>query len=156
MKELESEWPWTSKKKILESRKHWTNPVKLLLVCFVRNGFELRASHLKVSVVPFETHLQSIFLWLFWRWGGGFSQIICPGWSWMVSLPISASQVAKITGGSHWCLAILQNFWGQYFWYSFLYLAKVTNQIWGNHVSVHKIYHSYTPYVRKPLQDLLD
>jgi hypothetical protein len=41
-------------------------------------------------------------------WSGyfedGVSWTICLGWPWTVILPISASQVAKITGVSHLCL----------------------------------------------------
>jgi hypothetical protein len=38
--------------------------------------------------------------WLFWRWGslGLFS----PGWPQISILLISASQIARITGVSHW------------------------------------------------------
>jgi hypothetical protein len=39
-----------------------------------------------------------ILLWLFWRW---LSWTICWGWLWTTILPISASQVARITGVSH-------------------------------------------------------
>jgi hypothetical protein len=44
-------------------------------------------------------HLQSIFLWLFWRW---VSQNASLGWSQTEILSISASQVARIIGMSHW------------------------------------------------------
>jgi hypothetical protein len=37
-------------------------------VSFFLVEFELRASHL-ASTLPLEPHLQSILLWLFWRWG---------------------------------------------------------------------------------------
>jgi hypothetical protein len=36
------------------------------------------------------------------RWG---SLSLCPGWPGTGIFPISASQVARITGMSHWCLA---------------------------------------------------
>jgi hypothetical protein len=36
----------------------------------------------------------------------GFSWTICWGWPQTAILLISASQVARITGGSHWCLAV--------------------------------------------------
>jgi hypothetical protein len=35
----------------------------------------------------------------------GVSQTTCWGWHWGEVLPISASQVARIIGMSHWCLA---------------------------------------------------
>jgi hypothetical protein len=58
----------------------------------------------KAGTLPLEPHLQSILLWLFWRWGG-VSQTICPCWPW-TSIPLfSASQVARITGRSNRPLA---------------------------------------------------
>jgi hypothetical protein len=57
----------------------------------------------KVGALMLETHIQYILLWLFWRWG--VSQTTCPGWPWTLILLISASQVARITGVSHQCLA---------------------------------------------------
>jgi hypothetical protein len=63
----------------------------------VRLGFEHRASHS-------ESYLQHILLWLFWRW------------SFPNCLPVvasncdpanPASQVASITGMSHWHLTVL-------------------------------------------------
>jgi hypothetical protein len=47
--------------------------------------------------------VQSILLWLFLEMG--FSWTICPGWPWIVILPISASEVAEMTGMSHQHLA---------------------------------------------------
>jgi hypothetical protein len=37
--------------------------------------------------------------------GDGASWTICPDWSWTVILPISSSQIARIAGMSHSCLA---------------------------------------------------
>jgi hypothetical protein len=59
-------------------------------------GFVLRASHLQSShstAWTLEPHLQSILLWLFWKWC-----LINPGCPWTMILSISAFQVAKITG----------------------------------------------------------
>jgi hypothetical protein len=61
-------------------------------------GFDLTAR--KAGALPLEPHLQSILFWLFWRWG--VSRTICPGWPQTMILPISASQVARITSVSHW------------------------------------------------------
>jgi hypothetical protein len=36
----------------------------------------------------------------------GIAQTICPGWPQTAISLISASQVARMTGVSHWCLAI--------------------------------------------------
>jgi hypothetical protein len=47
-----------------------------------------------------ETHLQSILLWIFLEKG---SPTICLGWPGIKIHPISASQVARNTGMSHWC-----------------------------------------------------
>jgi hypothetical protein len=35
----------------------------------------------------------------------GSLQLFCSGWHWTMALLISASQVDRITGVSHWCLA---------------------------------------------------
>jgi hypothetical protein len=40
----------------------------------------------------------------------GVLWIICLGWPWTVILQISAFQVARIIGVSHWCLAHLHSF----------------------------------------------
>jgi hypothetical protein len=52
--------------------------------------FELRASCLQSSVLPLKPYLQSILLWLFWRW---VSETICWSWPQTAILLISASQV---------------------------------------------------------------
>jgi hypothetical protein len=41
--------------------------------------------------------------WYFWD---RLSQTICMGWLWTTVLLISASWVARVTGVSHWCLAM--------------------------------------------------
>jgi hypothetical protein len=51
----------------------------------------------KAGALRLEPHLQSIRLWLFWRWGFGSC---LPGLGLNFNLPISASQVAGITGVS--------------------------------------------------------
>jgi hypothetical protein len=61
----------------------------------------------KTGILPLEPHLQSILLLLFfWRWGGEVLQTICLGWLQNSILPVSASQVARITGVSHRCPAL--------------------------------------------------
>jgi hypothetical protein len=79
----------------------------LLPICYfffyflflVGQGLEYRVLSLQVSgVLPLELYLQSILLWLFWRWRWGVSWTICSGWPWTKILPISASQVAGIIG----------------------------------------------------------
>jgi hypothetical protein len=66
----------------------------------VELGFELRDSHLPsryslVSTTP-PVHFALVTLEM------GLSQSITPGYPWTVILPISASQVARITGVNHW------------------------------------------------------
>jgi hypothetical protein len=61
--------------------------------------FKLRTLHCKASTLPLEPHLQSILVWLFWRWC--FVNCLL-GWSQTVILQISASQVVRITDMSHW------------------------------------------------------
>jgi hypothetical protein len=46
-------------------------------------------------------------LWLFWRWG---LENYLPSWPETPILPISASQVTRITGGSHWRRELLPPF----------------------------------------------
>jgi hypothetical protein len=46
--------------------------------------------------------------------GDGISQTIYSGWPQTSMLPISASQVAKITGVSHWRLTSLFYWWQLY------------------------------------------
>jgi hypothetical protein len=58
---------------------------------------ELRAYTLSHSTNPFCVRC-------FWD---RVSRTICPGWLWTVILLISASWVARITGVSHQCLAVL-------------------------------------------------
>jgi hypothetical protein len=49
----------------------------------------------KTGALPLEPHLRAVLDWLSWRWG---SQTICSGWPSAMIFPISASQVARITG----------------------------------------------------------
>jgi hypothetical protein len=71
--------------------------------------FELRTFHLQKGTLPLEPHLQSILLWfLFYLFfcsgyfGDAVSGTICPGWPQTSILPVSAFQVARATGVSHW------------------------------------------------------
>jgi hypothetical protein len=68
----------------------------LLYVCV----FELIASHLRSRHPSAWATLQCIWLWLFWKWG---LTNILPGLASNHVLPISTSQIARITGMSHWC-----------------------------------------------------
>jgi hypothetical protein len=68
--------------------------------------FELRASRLHSHSTAWAT--PPVYLsWLFWS---GFLWTVCPGWPQTAILPISASQVARITGMSHHCLANTHSF----------------------------------------------
>jgi hypothetical protein len=55
-------------------------------------------------------HCLSLTSSLFWSgyFGDGVSQTVCWGWPWSVILPIWTSQVARITGVSHWCPTFIQ------------------------------------------------
>jgi hypothetical protein len=55
---------------------------------------------LNSGALPLDSHFQFILLWLF-----------CPGSPQTMILPISASQVASITGTSHWHLAPWSLLW---------------------------------------------
>jgi hypothetical protein len=54
----------------------------------------------KPGALPLELHHWSILLWFILRWG--FRNYL-PTWPQTVILPISISQVARITGLSHQC-----------------------------------------------------
>jgi hypothetical protein len=56
----------------------------------------------KSGTLPLDPYLQSILLWLFQRWG---LWTIFQGWLQTTIFSISASQIARITGMSHWHLA---------------------------------------------------
>jgi hypothetical protein len=75
--------------------------------------FALRALQLQSRCSTTEPHLQSILLWLFWRWS---SWTVCLGWPRTKILLISASQVARITGVSHQCLAFFFFLWWWGYW----------------------------------------
>jgi hypothetical protein len=47
--------------------------------------------------------------WLFWIWGS--LELFPPGWPWTMVLLISVSQVARITGVSHWRLTWKRSYW---------------------------------------------
>jgi hypothetical protein len=59
----------------------------------------------KTGTLPFEPHLQSILLWLFWRRG---LMNYFPTWPQVSILLISASQVARIRATNHWHSALGQ------------------------------------------------
>jgi hypothetical protein len=52
----------------------------------------------KAGTRPLEPLLQYILVWLFWRWD---LRTVFPDWPHAIILPISDSQVARITGISH-------------------------------------------------------
>jgi hypothetical protein len=69
-------------------------------------GLELRTSHLQKHVLYHLSHTSSPFCY---GWvGDGVLWTICLGWPW-TSILISASQIARIIGVNHWCLAWLRN-----------------------------------------------
>jgi hypothetical protein len=70
-------------------------------------GFELRALSLQSRSTIWATppvHFALVILEM------GVLQTICLDWPWTVILLISASQVARITGVSHWCPAWIELF----------------------------------------------
>jgi hypothetical protein len=81
--------------------KFWTCHIPLGLVllflfwwdCHLNSGLHT----CKVGTLLLEPNLQSILLWLFWRWGGGLMNCLL-GWPWTAILQISESQVARVTG----------------------------------------------------------
>jgi hypothetical protein len=83
-----------------------------LLLFLTALGFELRADHLSHTSSPFCSGY----------FGDVTSRTICPGWPWISKLPISASQVTRITGVSHQCQLFLTNFYmGFIMTFSYIY-----------------------------------
>jgi hypothetical protein len=72
-------------------------------------GLNLGLCISKAGILLLEIYLQSILFWLFWRWGS--HELFCLGWHQAVIFSISASQVARITGVSLWCLATTKVAW---------------------------------------------
>jgi hypothetical protein len=96
----------------LLKRRNWTTLIAIYLFILVELEFELRASCLQSNytggvALSLEPHLQSTLLWLF---GDGVSQTICLECPRNAILPISASQVTRIKGVSHWHTAYLYIF----------------------------------------------
>jgi hypothetical protein len=73
----------------------------LFMFSFLQTGVWTQAPHLQsrysISWSTPPVHFALITLKM------GVSQIICLGCPWTLILPISASQVVRITGISHWC-----------------------------------------------------
>jgi hypothetical protein len=74
------------------------NAKNLIWFLLIGLGFD---THSFTSPLPLAPHLQSILLWLFWRWGS-HKVFSCAGLKLWSPPPISASQEAWITGMSHW------------------------------------------------------
>jgi hypothetical protein len=70
----------------------------LIFVCLWYSGLHA----CKGGILPLKSHLQSILLWLFWKWS---LKDYLPGLASNLILPISTSQVARIIGMSHQHLA---------------------------------------------------
>jgi hypothetical protein len=76
--------------------------ILFVLIFFLNILSFLSSFFCKADALWLEPHLQSIFLWLFWR--QGLANYL-PGLALNVILLISASQVMRITGMSHQHLA---------------------------------------------------
>jgi hypothetical protein len=67
---------------------------------FLQDWIFISGLHIcKAGALPLESWFQSILLWLFFE--DGVLWTIYVGWLWTTTLPISVSQVARITGISH-------------------------------------------------------
>jgi hypothetical protein len=91
--------------------------LKRATICFsffklVGLGFEYRVSRLQSGALPFGQRLSPFYSGYF---GDDVSWTICPVWPWTVILPISVSQIARITCVSHWCLTLANIFYHLYF-----------------------------------------
>jgi hypothetical protein len=68
-------------------------------------GFEVRAIKFAKQMLYCSSHASSPFCSDYF--GDGVLRTICLCWPWPLILLISTSQVARITGVNHWCLARL-------------------------------------------------
>jgi hypothetical protein len=86
--QIKQRYSWESQSQINAGEKITT----YVFCLFLNSG--LRAC--KTGTLLLESCLQSILLWLFWRWWGwGVSRIISPDWPWTTILPILVSQVTR-------------------------------------------------------------
>jgi hypothetical protein len=83
----------------------------------------------RVGAVLLEPYLHFIFFflpWLFWRW---MSYLFW--WYWNAVLPISPSQIPRITGVSHWHLTILwDSFQQHYLDYFYVHVLKDLSRLY--------------------------
>jgi hypothetical protein len=78
-----------------------THKKKFIIIFFLWDwGLNSEFHACKTGSLLFELYLQTILFWLFWRWG---LLNYLPRLALNQFLLISASQVARITFGSHWC-----------------------------------------------------
>jgi hypothetical protein len=75
--------------------------------CVCEMGLDSGLHTCKAGILSLEPHLQYILLMLFWIWG---LTKYFPGWPGPMILPISVTHVARITGLSHQCQALLISF----------------------------------------------
>jgi hypothetical protein len=95
------------------ARKFW-RVSNFIHLCFWWDwSLNLKFHACKAGALPYEPHLQSVLLWLFWRWGS----LELFAWNGL-NLDFSdlSYQVARIAGMSHW--------WPTYlFIYLFIYFS---------------------------------
>jgi hypothetical protein len=87
----------------LKSSKIETTRVFCFLFCW-EWGANSGLHAWEAGTLLLESHLQSILLSVFWRWG---LMIYLPRLAWNIDLPDLSFQAARITGMSQWHLAQL-------------------------------------------------
>jgi hypothetical protein len=76
--------------------------ISCLFIYFGGTGIWTQGCKLAKKVLYSLSHASNPFCSAYF--GDGVSRAICLDWPWIEILPISASQVDRITGVSHWCL----------------------------------------------------
>jgi hypothetical protein len=103
-------FPFTEVSVILDKIPPYELIISVIIFFLVDLGFELRALHLQSRHSTTWATPGGVTPFCCGYFEDGISWTICLGWPWTLILPISASQVARITGMGPWHLALCNHF----------------------------------------------